>query len=218
MGVTLLVKFGSKNHLERMQKDGILHCNTITFFSKLEDNYKRGDKSESVIELKYFENVAFEVKPVNEPSSEWKRLNSKTSQYSKYFKKPMGNLFCMSAFEINLAKESKEYVFNEGFLEFGYALLMTRQDLFMERLRNALDKLEFKSCYNSVNYLDLKKYTGKKNLFQKDNKFSWQEEFRIIIYTQKCEELEPYEFSIGNIEDISEIIDLSKTKSLLYKL
>jgi hypothetical protein len=41
-----------------MQKDGLFYCNTITYFSKIEDEHRR-DSFESVSKLKYFENVVF---------------------------------------------------------------------------------------------------------------------------------------------------------------
>jgi len=77
--------------------------------------------------------------------------------------------------------------------------LILRQDIFIERLNDALAKLDFKTCMKPVEYLDLSKYSGKKNLFQKNLKYSWQEEFRIILYTNKYKRNDPFEFSIGKL-------------------
>jgi len=70
----------------------------------------------------------------------------------------------------------------------------------------------------TVIYIDLYKYSGQKTLFQKDISYSWQEELRIILYTDKHKVCDPFRFSIGSIEDISTILDLSKTEKLEYKL
>jgi hypothetical protein len=211
------MKFGEKENLERMQKDGILYCNTITYFANLEDE-KRGDFFESVRKLQYTEKGLFQVKPANDPSAEWKSLNSFNVLFKEFFKEPLGNLFCMSAFKIKPQNEISTFNINEKFFDFKYCLLILRQDIFMERLRHALDNLEFKTHMDLVEYTDLHKYSGTKTLFQKDNKYNWQEEFRIVFYTNKYEMKDPYEFSIGNIEDISEIYELTKTNSFEYKL
>ena len=62
MGIRLFIKFGAKEHLCEMQKEGLFYCNTITYFSKIEDNH-RGDSLESVIKLQYLEKPIFKLKP-----------------------------------------------------------------------------------------------------------------------------------------------------------
>ena len=217
MDIRLYMKFGQKEHLERMQKEGIFYCNTVTYFSKIEDE-SRGDSFESVSKLKYFENVVFQVKPANDPSAEWKNLYATNALYKEHYEEPLGSLFCMSAFKINPAKKISTFHFDKRFSDFGYVLMISRQDLFIEKLKKTLENLDFKNCMRLVEYNDLHKYSGTKTLFQKDLEHSWQEELRIILYTYKYKMHDPYEFSIGNIEDISQIFDLKKTKKFEYKL
>jgi hypothetical protein len=211
------MKFGAKKDLEQMQKDGLLYCNTITYFSRLEDE-SRGDPFESVIKLKYFENAIFQIRPANDPSEEWKNLNATNVSYNEHYKEPLGNLFCMSAFKMPIGKEVSTFHFDERFFKFEYCLMIMNEPLFMKRLGSALEKLPVKSCKNHIEYVDLKKYSGKKTLFQKDIKYNWQEEFRIVLNTEHYRVDDPYKFSIGSIEDISQIFDLKKTKKLEYKL
>lgn len=189
----------------------------LPIFSKLDDA-SRGDFFESVSKLKYFENVVFQVKPANDPSAEWKNLNTNNALYKEHYEEPLGSLFCMSAFKINPTKKISTFHFDKRFSDFGYGLMTSRQDLFIERLKKTLEKLDFKNCMRLVEYSDLHKYSGTKTLFQKDLKYSWQEELRIILYTNKYKMYDPYEFSIGSIEDISEIFDLRKTSELQYRL
>jgi len=217
MEIRLLVKFGAKEHLERMQKKGILYCNTITYFSTIEDEH-RGDPFESVNKLQYRENTVIQLKLANDPMSEWKNLNLTRMLYRETCKEPLGTLFCMSAFKLTPTKDISIFHFDKRFLDFRYALIILRQDIFIQRLQEALSKLNFKTCINIVEYLHLHKYSGEKNLFQKNIKYSWQEELRIIFYTNKYKKYDPFEFSIGNFEDTSEIIDLNVSKSLYYRL
>jgi hypothetical protein len=218
MDIRLYMKFGEKSHLDRMRKEGILYCNTITYFSKIEDDV-RGDPSESVSKQKYYGKALFQLKPANEPSAELKNLNATNVMYKEKFDEPLGNLFCMSAFKVYPKKEISIFDFDARFSrKFEYCLMILRQDLFVQRLQKAFAKLSFKTCMKLVEYTDLLKYSRPKTLFQKDINYSWQEELRIILYTEKFKMDDPYEFSIGSIEDISEIIDLKKTKKLEYKL
>jgi hypothetical protein len=211
------MKFGTKEHLEQMQKEGVFFCNTISYFSKLEDD-SRGDPFESVVKLKYFERAIFQVKPVNDPSAEWKNLNSTNVLYKEYYNEPLGNLFCMSAFKFSIGNDISTFQFDERFEKFGHCLMIMNQPIFIERLETTLEKLPIKSCKKLVEYIDLTKYSGNKTLFQKDNKYSWQEEFRIVLNTEHYKMDHPYKFSIGSIEDISQVFDLKKTKQLEYKL
>ena len=78
-------------------------------------------------------------------------------------------------------------------------------------------KTQYDYFLRFVNYLDLQTYTGKKTLFQKDLSYQWQQELRILINTDKYKLDDPFKLRIGNIEGISTIIDLSKTKKLYIK-
>lgn len=209
------MKFGEKQHLEKMQNEGLFYCNTITYFSNIEDE-SRGDTFESVSKLEYFKDAVFRVKPANEPFADWKILNTTQAQYKEHYKEPLGNLFCMSAFQIKPTKKIATFYIDEKFLKFGYCLMILRQDLFMQRLKQALKKLDFHTCLKLTEYIDLHKYSGVKTLFQKDLKYRWQEELRIVLKTSKYKMYDPFEFSIGSIKDISVIIDLKKMKKVEY--
>ena len=145
-------------------------------------------------------------------------MNTTNVLYKEHHEEPLGSLFCMSAFKINPTKKISTFHFDKRFSDFGYVLMISRQDLFVERLKKTLENLDFKNCVRLVEYIDLHKYSGTKTLFQKDLKYSWQEELRIVLQTDKFKMLDPFEFSIGSIEDISEIFDLKKTQGLEYKI
>lgn len=218
MDYRLFIKFGAKEHLERMQKEGHFFCNTITYFSKLEDNNVRGDKFESTFNFQYGENLILKLKDANSSEAGWKKLKVPKMLFQKYYDEPLGSLFCMSAFQLSPTQDVKIFSFDEKFYDYKYALLVYNQVEFFERLKKAGEKLKHRICGDLVEYLDLHKYSGERTLLQKDVTYSWQEEYRIIIYTDKHLQIDPFEFFIGNIEDISEIIDLTKTQKLEYKL
>ncbi len=208
MEVSLLIKFGSKKHLEEMRDSGVIYCNTISYFANTEDRLRR-DPMEAVSELGYYENANLQIKPINDPSATFQNLKTTKLHFKKKFEKPLGNLYCMSFINVKLNDGFTDIKLNANFNDFEYCLMILRQDIFKVKLENALSKLPFKTCMRTVEYLNLQEYTGTKNLFQKNLEHSWQEEIRLAIYTDKYKIHDPYIFSIGSIKDISEIIDCS---------
>ena len=213
---SLLVKFAKdKQHLEEMQK-GMLYCNSIKYFTELEDGKLRGDAYEAVMELRYIEKGALQLKIANEPNSNWKTLNIMNAQFKKHFNHLLGNLFCLSSVSLKPTVEPTTFRFVDRFKSFGnYVLLIVHQPIFEKRLKKALKKAKIKCCGKKIEYLNLKNYTGEKTLFQKDIEYSWQEEFRFYFERDSSE---IFTFSMESIKDISEIYDLDHQKEFLITL
>jgi hypothetical protein len=210
-----MVKFGKKEHLVSLQKEGHLHCKTLKHFANCEENEARGDFFESVVESHYMENVKVYIKPVKKAEEEYKWFKAETFLLKKYFKEPLGNVFCMSRLKVNMDCDPYTYSFDERFKKFGtHFLLITNQPVFIERLKNGLKEIGCDFHGHEVQYLDLKRYTGKKTAFQKDHFYSWQEEYRIFFDTT---EIIDRDFYIGSLEDISEIQEIEKVPKLLVK-
>jgi hypothetical protein len=210
MEIRLLIKFGQEEHIKRLQQ-GHFYCKDIKYFTELEDGKARGDEFEAVIELKYLENGTLRLKPAQDANAPSKNLKVKDLLTKKHFHNPLGNLFCMSSLRVEVFNEPTMYTIDRRFDSFGtHFLLITNQIDFNERLQNGLKNLEINYEHGLVQYLDLYKYTGEKNLFQKDNQYAWQEEYRIYFHSGKAV---PFEFSIGSIEDISDVYELSNNAS-----
>lgn len=52
-----LIKFGQKSHMLQLYEDGVLHMNHLSEFLKIEDNLLRGDKYESLSEIKVINDI-----------------------------------------------------------------------------------------------------------------------------------------------------------------
>jgi hypothetical protein len=214
--VRLLVKFGKVQHLEQLQKEGLFYCNPIKYFLSIEDGKLRGDEMESVYKLQYMVKPDFEVKDANKPDAPWLKLNVTNAQYKESYSNPLGNIFSMSAFKIIANTNPSIFTIDNRYKEFGgHFLLVHNQAEFLERIKTALQVHSVSYKQGLVEYLELKKYTGSKTLFQKDLEYSYQEEFRIFLQTDSNS---PFTFSIGSIEHISELYDVEKVSLLHYKL
>lgn len=96
----IFIKFGNKSHLLKLQKEGLLYCNTIDFFSKLEDGNVRGDDHENIVEFDYIENGIIEISPKDDPSVITMTLKVKSIKMKTSRSDPFGNLFCLHAINV----------------------------------------------------------------------------------------------------------------------
>jgi hypothetical protein len=200
------IKIGELQWLEKLQKQGEVYCNTLHYFATEEDKNKaRKDKNEIAQDYQVFKNNIISLKPNN---SEFKPIQIKTSRLQLIQSLPnaLGNLYCL--FSVNMLAMPSEGkieidIKNREFGDFG--LVLTNPDEFQNRLEKAIKKMGLIFFKGFVEYIDLKELNGKKSVFQKDNSYSFQNEFRYFI--QNTEQT-PLKFCLGDISDISTMIKL----------
>lgn len=208
---SLLIKFGEKKYLDIMLLDGKLHCKSIKWFAEHEDGKLRGDEFEAVTKTQYIENITIQLREADNPDAEWKLLDTRKMLYKEYHKDPLGNLFCMSMFPVN----EGTYKIDQRFALFGgHMLLIHNQVEFFKRVEDTLTMMNVGFCRGNVQYLDLHKHTGEKKLYQKDMKYSFQQEYRIHLHRDFTD---TFEFSIGSIEDIAVILSCEDVRSFLVR-
>ena len=109
-------------------------------------------------------------------------------------------------------------ILDERFLRFGsHALLITAPAEFSNRISAALSCAKgifgsrlFHGGYGLVSYKPLENYSGPIGLYTKDSKYDWQREFRIAFGVEDdfLNDAGAYEFDIGDLSDISQIISV----------
>lgn len=210
--LTLMVKFGQKEHLEDLQK-GILYCKTVREFAKMEGDI-RHDPNEGISSLEQMKDGIIEMKPVDSlPDHPWQKFGFKKGIFTTYRK---GNIFCMSRFIIPSGNKIAEIELSPQFDEFGgHFLVVMNQPIFFDRLKVAIDKGKYNVSGNIVEYVNLEKHTGKRSPFIKDQKDSWQVEYRIYFDTEMEE---PLSFEMGNISDITIIAPMPKNRKFQFKI
>lgn len=208
-------KIGREDHLHQLQKEGIVYCNTLKYFAELEDEQIRGDKDESAFEFKTFNDSQLLINPVSEPNSEFIKLKLNWGQMITRNSEPYGNLFCIYCVNIPNGINEGQIVVDEKIGSFGsHVLVILNSQIFEEKLFEELQARKLKYHFGNVEYIDLKKHSGKKTLFQKDLTYSYQNEFRIFMENDK---LEPISLKLGDISDISRIYDFNTFQKLMYK-
>lgn len=210
MGIYL--KFGSKENTEDLLKNGTVYCNPISYFTNNEiksDYDGRYDFDELVTKFEHTTKGLMWLSPVGSPEKIFK-FNIQNMVYKEHISEPIGNLYCLFDYEPENYEKDKWYILDERLKAFGSHFLLIHNSLeFAERIRKALNELSIEFSSGKIEYKDFSKYSGKKNLFQKSLDYSYQKEVRMLLNTGLNI---PFEFSIGNIEDIAQIFSSDHLK------
>jgi hypothetical protein len=196
------IKFGAYQHMLDFHTKGIIYCNSIDYFTEMDNMEIRGDELENVNELIYMESGEITLgKPEEFPIINGMKMPFRDARFTSKIIEPFGNLYCL--YTINLLNKPEGAVFNVDIKmkRFGeWFVFIHDSHEFLKRVKSKLNELKLSFDGNFVEYENLKKYTGKKTIFQKDLDYEYQQEYRIFI---RNKERMPYIIEIGNIEDIS---------------
>lgn len=209
------VKIGQYEHLKLLQAEGLIYCNSLMYFTRIEDGSVRSDKHEDAFEFESFNNPILQIKLPDNPDSKYKNVDVTWVQLVKRYSNPPGNLFCLYCVDMTNAKDEGQICVDEKNNFFGsHALILLDTEEFEKRLYSELEKRGLKYHFGHINYIDLKNLSGRKTLFQKDKSYSYQNEFRIFIENKSQE---PLVVKIGDIGDISKLIDFKAFTKIRYK-
>jgi hypothetical protein len=223
----LMFKAASLERLHQM-RSGLLYMNSLEYFSGLpgeESLALRKDELEAVYGV-------LRAGPV--PGGEAKFLLKigdgkeidlgPTAVLTARYPRPKNYmLFCMGAFADGKdgaipGERDGQLHFDSRFLSFGsHMLLITNAPEFGRRLSGAIAQTSglfrsdyFHEGYGLVEYKDLATYSGAKGLFTKDTRFSWQNEYRLVLGAEDhlLNQHGGLELQIGSIADISQIVPI----------
>jgi hypothetical protein len=199
-----LFKIGRLEHLQALRDEGHLYCNPLRYFSKLEDNIRRGDELEGITAIKNLDGCTLRMKDVGAPDSTYsKPININTGKLMHSADNAKGNIFCLYSIGIDRHELRNDYNINEEAKTLGdHFLIIKNYHEFLKRVRVKLEELGMTGVVGFITYKDFTGYSGDKTHFEKDLAFAHQQEFRIFINNQSEEILN---IKIGSIADISEI-------------
>lgn len=206
------IKIGRKDHINALQKDGFLYCNTVKYFRLVEqEDFNRHDAREG----------AYKTEVVGSPEKynlyfKGERVSKKiefmrTQEFN--LSKQNFKLFCLFGIKIMHAT-GKTFVDNKT-SEFGEkALFITNLFEFIKRVKSRLHKLKIDFKWGHVKYYKESGVNEKLTEFDKPDIFEHQNEFRLLI---KEESTTPFTFKIGSIEDISILFDTNDLKKITLR-
>lgn len=189
-----LIKFGKLEHLLRLQKEGLLYMNDLSYFWKVEDE-DRGDPFDCIAQVHRGPKIGFTLPDGKEVimEGEW-TIRMHPRNHEKI------NIFCMYALRplIQGSFPVDERTFRLG----EHALVMINPAEFLRRIEATLKSQRVFGDADLVEYVD-DKHTGDIGPFKKLRKFAYQSEWRLVCYDGPTG---PREIRIGSIEGISVII------------
>ncbi|WP_018477179.1 hypothetical protein [Pontibacter roseus] len=200
----LFIKIGEEKHIDALQRKGHFYCTTIRYFRTVENDGLRGDLHEGKAYLKQLKD--FKIRHQG-------RVIGIAPNAQLYYNHPddIGNIFCIYGVKtklINLSIKAIQRVrIEEEAVGFGKAaLLIYNLQEFVNRIEKSLKELGKEYNISPIHYYDSKTYEGELSPFFKDDRYSYQNEFRLWI-PNKVEH--PFEFYIGDISDISHKIPIA---------
>lgn len=205
--ITLFLKLGKEEYIDKLQKEGLLYCNTIKFFRTLErENVQlRRDTAEGAITSIKIDWMKLFIGQKELPI---KITEARLNHFDP--KKDLEHIYCLYAITPDLA--TGEPFIDGRNVHFGDAgLLILNPPEFIRRIKRAI-RGKFKVDYNPVYYYTNNNDYQNLTVFHKQEYFSYQREFRLLFHYQNTE---PLIISFGSLEDISVKIEASKLSELL---
>ncbi|MFC1934776.1 hypothetical protein ACFLXZ_00470 [Chloroflexota bacterium] len=202
-----LVKFSQYEHICQLRDEGILYMNNLPYFWQIEDEELRGDKLDSIAEIRRG-NSGIAV-PKNEPDKPVTITSWNSWRYPCQPEKT--NIFCMCAVRPSVGSfpiDKKNFRFGD------YALILTNSQEFIDRISSQLKAQNISHKANLVEYVS-NNYVGEVGLFRKSKKFAYQSEWRLVCFDGPGKERD---FRIGDIKDICIIVKSSEVNQRLSVL
>lgn len=214
MPEVILLKFGSRTHMESLLNRGEVHMNSMDFFHDVTSDEVREDPNEGLLKLSRIENGKLGFKKNN--IDEYCEIAKINKGIIKESNTSIGilNLFCMFAIDIENEYEVylSEYIDKRVWTGFGDSVVIIKdQDEFLRRIDFEEKKKDLEVKFNLVKYVDYENYSGELGPFCKDIKYSYQKEARLVAINKEPKELKLF---IGSIEDIALIMNANDIPKL----
>lgn len=206
----LLLKIGKPSHIKDMYDNEYLFFNSLSKFrTKSKDEEGRTDPREANVlntqinHLEITTSKGIKIK-LSEISKEF------NAQYNEYPTDIPYNICSLYTFELDESLEFKKI--DSRILKLGKnTLLISNLQEFFKSLENSIAGLHYEFSRKPVKYYDHKSFDGKLTLHHKDEEFSYQKEYRILIDTLGTE---PLKIPIPGLKKFSAIVATNQLSSL----
>ncbi len=208
----LLIKFGEKQHMERLISHGEVHLKHVGHFTKLEQDEQRGDINEGVTSMWPLDGATISMKDEN---GELKEVGTVTSGTARERSQNLenANLYCLFYLElpINQTLNLSHQISENSWSGFGdSAVIIYDTPEFLNRLELSVKKEGYEISRKLIGYKDLSSHFGQLDPFIKDLQYSHQQEFRVLLWKLPPKD-NPAAITL-ELGDLSDICALVSTK------
>ncbi len=195
--ILMFLKFGSEQNMLDLQRNGTIYMNSIQYFRKIEDGELRGDAYEGVSTIRNYLPGEFEIPEIGFKGHHL-GMHLKES-----YQEVLGNIYSLYCISSRGWTSPSEFYIDKRVGEFGSHCLMIKDNVkFLKLIEDSLAQLNMTFKHGFIDYYDKKKENRQITLFEKPLEFEYQKEFRFYVERKS---MEPFVFSIGNLENISEL-------------
>lgn len=207
--IALFLKFGSKEHMLDLYRNGTIYFNTIQYFRLIEDEELRGDKYEGASQIINSLPGSFHIPSLNHT------VNYLSVHLKQSYEIIQGNLFCLYCASSCGFPNPNDFKIDERIERFGtHCLIIKDCKYFMDQMEKTLTANGYKFHHGFVSYYDRYKKNGKVHLFEKPNEYEYQKEFRFYI---ENDIIEPIRISIGSLKHCAELFETKDAMKLEIK-
>ena len=212
MTTQFFLKFGQPSHIKNLLDNGHVYINHANIFKKPDFDFGRFDLNEGRNSIEHYTNMTFEFQPEGE--SKWKKLFSPHGKFEKWYDISKLHFYCLYNISIETTKQHEYYELGDDIKKMGESyLLVHKPQLFIDRLKTELKKLDYEFASGYVSYYNPDIDNTQLGLFSKTNEYTYQNEYRFVI---KNNDVQPINIYLGNLSDIAEMVETSKHKGFRF--
>lgn len=212
-----LIKFGEKEYMEKLLKRGEIFCRPLSYYQKIEENdlAKRHDMFEAAEHVLQSDILKSEGIPILFPGDEG------PIDITPYVVGPIikqgenrTSVFCLYAL---YGSHLQQYIdgelnilIDEQMKDFGDYAVYIHPKMFIERIKQAVEKLDIYIKCNPTDYVDTTKHHGIYGSFRKpEQDYSFQNEYRILLDNKLIDDPNgTFTLKIGDISDIAFLVSV----------
>jgi hypothetical protein len=203
-----LLKFGQQEHIEQLQSEGLLYCNTLEYFRTLEADENRSDTDEGLAAFYQADAVRMTIGTGDGTAVQLDASTGLIGPVRISLDAHLGvNIYCMYA----LSRDSL-YVDARNFRFGPWCLAILDSDEF-RRIALAARANRIGLEARLVEYYDETVSSGESTPFKKCDRFRYQNELRFVLRPAHGK---PYRFAIGSLNDISAIVPSSEINDYIH--
>ncbi|MGP9416563.1 hypothetical protein ACT3R4_14280, partial [Halomonas sp. AOP7-E1-9] len=215
----LLMKFAKRHRIEALQTTGELYMQPLSAYRQIE-HPERGDKREGALEVRNLNGGVIRIK--REETDEWLELGEIQSGQAVHDDPNLQslNVYCMYCLKFEETDDPKigqkiEERAHDGFGDTALLVFDVRE--FLRRVETRCQELGYGYSRATVDYIDLDSHDGTVGPLRKDLRFAHQSEFRILVGNPNRDG-GPLKLVIGDISDISTIIEAERASNLIFQV
>ncbi len=204
----ILSKIHRGEYIEDMYEHEYLYFSSLKEFrSSKKDDLGRLDPKELNLKNEQLKTLTVVL---DDKEIDIHKMKGFNGQYMEHLIDP--NINCCSMHWLEIEPGQPASTLNDRLIEMGdKALLIYNRSKFLEIIDKSIEELGFEYSRRKVTYYNPKIFSGEITLHHKDEEYSWQNEFRILIGPTNNQ---PIKVPIKGLKQISCIINTIHLRSL----